>query len=105
MAPRTVRLTSPERVLFPDMGITKQGLFEYYRAIAPALVPHLRNRPFTMIIRDLVGGSGRGILAVSRDGQKVGILGGDSAVTIVVRRRVQARIKVPPHAEVSLYLP
>jgi len=46
--PRSVRLTSPERVLFPDEGITKQDLFEYYRAIAPVLVPHLRNRPFTM---------------------------------------------------------
>ena len=48
MAPRSVRLSSPERVLFPDEGITKQDLFEYYRAIAPMLVPHLRNRPFTM---------------------------------------------------------
>lgn len=48
MAPRTVRLSSPERVPFPDEGITKQDLFEYYRAIAPVLVPHLRNRPFTM---------------------------------------------------------
>ena len=48
MAPRSVRLTSPERVLFPDVGITKQDLFEYYRQVAPVLVPHLRNRPFTM---------------------------------------------------------
>ena len=48
VASRSVRLTSPERVLFPDEGITKQDLFEYYRAIAPVLVPHLRNRPFTM---------------------------------------------------------
>ena len=48
MAARSVRLSSPERVLFPDVGITKQDLFEYYRAIAPVLVPHLRNRPFTM---------------------------------------------------------
>ena len=45
---RSVRLSSPERVLFPDVGVTKQDLFEYYRAIAPVLVPHLRNRPFTM---------------------------------------------------------
>ena len=48
MSPRSVRLSSPERVLFPDVGITKEDLFEYYRAIAPVLVPHLRNRPFTM---------------------------------------------------------
>jgi bifunctional non-homologous end joining protein LigD len=45
VASRSVRLSSPERVLFPDEGITKEDLFEYYRAIAPALVPHLRNRP------------------------------------------------------------
>ena len=57
MAPRSVRLTSPERVLFPDEGITKQDLFEYYRAIAPVLLPHLRNRPFTMTRRPYgVGG-------------------------------------------------
>jgi bifunctional non-homologous end joining protein LigD len=48
MEPRSVRLSSPDRVLFPDDGITKQDLFEYYRAIAPVLVPHLRDRPFTM---------------------------------------------------------
>jgi bifunctional non-homologous end joining protein LigD len=43
-----VRLTSPDRVLFPEDGITKGDLFEYYGEIAPVLVPHLRNRPFTM---------------------------------------------------------
>ena len=46
--PREVRLTSPERVLFPDDGIAKGDLFEYYGAIAPVLIPHLRNRPFTL---------------------------------------------------------
>jgi bifunctional non-homologous end joining protein LigD len=45
---RAVRLSSPERVLFPDDGITKGDLFAYYRDVAPALVPHLRDRPFTM---------------------------------------------------------
>src|SRR5919201_4220443 len=47
-ATRTVNLSSPERVLFPEDGITKGDLFEYYRAAAAALVPHLRDRPFTM---------------------------------------------------------
>jgi bifunctional non-homologous end joining protein LigD len=46
-APR-VELTSADRVLFPDDGITKRDLFEYYAAVAPAIVPHLRDRPFTM---------------------------------------------------------
>jgi bifunctional non-homologous end joining protein LigD len=45
---RHVELSSPDRVLFPDDGITKGDLFDYYAAVAPALVPHLRNRPFTM---------------------------------------------------------
>ena len=45
---RVVRLSSPERVLWPEDGITKRDLFQYYGAVAPALVPHLRNRPFTM---------------------------------------------------------
>jgi bifunctional non-homologous end joining protein LigD len=43
-----VELTSAERVLFPEAGVTKGDLFEYYRAVAPALLPHLRDRPFTM---------------------------------------------------------
>ncbi len=43
-----LRLTSAERVLFPDDGITKGDLFAYYREAAPALVPHLRDRPFTL---------------------------------------------------------
>jgi len=43
-----VELTSADRVLFPDDGITKADLFDYYAAVAPVLVPHLRDRPFTM---------------------------------------------------------
>jgi len=43
-----VTLTSAERVLFPGDGITKGDLFAYYDRIAPVLVPHLRDRPFTM---------------------------------------------------------
>jgi bifunctional non-homologous end joining protein LigD len=45
---RDVRLSSADRVLFPGDGITKGDLFEYYGAVAPVLVPHLRDRPFTM---------------------------------------------------------
>jgi bifunctional non-homologous end joining protein LigD len=45
---RDVKLTSADRVLFPAAGLTKGDLFDYYREIAPVLVPHLRDRPFTM---------------------------------------------------------
>jgi bifunctional non-homologous end joining protein LigD len=44
----TVKLSSADRVLFPDDGITKGELFDYYAQVAPAIVPHLRDRPFTM---------------------------------------------------------
>jgi len=43
-----VKLSSPDRVLFPDEGITKGDLFAYYEQVAPVLVPHLRDRPFTL---------------------------------------------------------
>ena len=43
-----VSLSSRDRVLFPEDGITKGELFDYYEAVAPAIVPHLRDRPFTM---------------------------------------------------------
>ena len=43
-----VELSSANRVLFPDDGITKGDLFRYYDEVAPALIPHLRDRPFTM---------------------------------------------------------
>jgi bifunctional non-homologous end joining protein LigD len=41
-------ITHPEKVLFPDAGITKGELAEYYQAVAPALLPHIRARPITM---------------------------------------------------------
>jgi bifunctional non-homologous end joining protein LigD len=43
-----VTLSSRDRVLFPDDGITKADLFDYYDAVAPWIVPHLKDRPFTM---------------------------------------------------------
>jgi bifunctional non-homologous end joining protein LigD len=43
-----VTLTSADRVLFPEAGITKGDLFAYYDRVAPVLLPHLRDRPFTM---------------------------------------------------------
>jgi bifunctional non-homologous end joining protein LigD len=44
----TVKLTSGDRVLFPEDGITKGDVFAYYEQIAPVLLPHLRDRPFTL---------------------------------------------------------
>jgi len=41
-------ITHPEKVLFPDDGITKGEVAAYYEAVAPVLLPHLRGRPITM---------------------------------------------------------
>jgi bifunctional non-homologous end joining protein LigD len=41
-------ITHPEKVLFPDDGITKGELAAYYEAIAPLLLPHIRGRPLTL---------------------------------------------------------
>jgi len=41
-------ITHPDKVLFPDDGITKGELAAYYEAIAPVMLPHLRRRPITM---------------------------------------------------------
>ena len=45
---RQVRLTSPDKLLFPGDGVTKRNLADYYAAIGDTMVPHLRNRPFTL---------------------------------------------------------
>jgi bifunctional non-homologous end joining protein LigD len=41
-------ITHPEKILFPDAGITKGELASYYEMIAPVMLPHLRRRPITM---------------------------------------------------------
>jgi bifunctional non-homologous end joining protein LigD len=45
---RTVRLSNPDKVLFPADGITKEELARYYAAVAPAMVPHVRDRPINL---------------------------------------------------------
>jgi bifunctional non-homologous end joining protein LigD len=45
---REVRLTNLEKVFWPEHGITKGDLLQYYAEIAPALLPHLRDRAMVM---------------------------------------------------------
>ena len=45
---RAVTLSSLEKVLWPEMGFTKGRMLDYYRAVAPTLLPHLHGRPVTM---------------------------------------------------------
>jgi bifunctional non-homologous end joining protein LigD len=44
-----VRLTHPDRVVFPDENITKRDLAIYYTAVAPFLLPHLEGRPLSLV--------------------------------------------------------
>jgi bifunctional non-homologous end joining protein LigD len=44
-----VTLSNPDKVFFPDQGITKGDVFAYYEAVADVAVPHLKDRPFTML--------------------------------------------------------
>jgi len=43
-----VVITHPEKVLFPDDGITKGELAAYYEMMAPIMLPHIVKRPLTM---------------------------------------------------------
>jgi bifunctional non-homologous end joining protein LigD len=45
---RELKLSNLDKVFWPDEGITKGDLLRYYREIAPVLIPHLKDRPFTM---------------------------------------------------------
>jgi bifunctional non-homologous end joining protein LigD len=44
---RTVRVTHPDKVLFPADGITKGDLVDYYVRVGEVMIPHVRDRPLT----------------------------------------------------------
>jgi bifunctional non-homologous end joining protein LigD len=43
-----VRISSPDRLLFPEARLTKLDLIRYYEAVGPWILPHLRGRPLTL---------------------------------------------------------
>jgi bifunctional non-homologous end joining protein LigD len=45
---RVLRLSNLDKEFWPEEGITKGELLAYYRDVASAVVPHIRDRPFTM---------------------------------------------------------
>ena len=54
---RTVTVTNGDRVLFPESGITKGEIVDYYHRVAPWMLPHLRGRPVSMQrVRDGIHG-------------------------------------------------
>jgi bifunctional non-homologous end joining protein LigD len=44
----TVKLTHPDRLLWPDDGISKRELYDYFGAIAGVMVPHVKDRPVSL---------------------------------------------------------
>jgi bifunctional non-homologous end joining protein LigD len=45
---RVLKLSNLDKPFWPEEGITKGDLLAYYRDVAPVIVPHLKDRPFTM---------------------------------------------------------
>ena len=43
-----VEISKPDKVLFPDDGITKRDLAEYYERVAPVMLPHVKGRPLNL---------------------------------------------------------
>jgi bifunctional non-homologous end joining protein LigD len=48
LSPDLIKISHPDKILFPDNGITKGELAAYYEAIAPSMLPHIVGRPVTM---------------------------------------------------------
>jgi bifunctional non-homologous end joining protein LigD len=44
-----IAITHPERVMYPDIGVTKLDVARYYEEVAAAMLPHLRGRPLTLV--------------------------------------------------------
>lgn len=46
---RKIQISNLEKVLFPDPGIIKAELIEYYLNVAPTLLRHIKGRPLTFV--------------------------------------------------------
>jgi bifunctional non-homologous end joining protein LigD len=44
-----IRVTSPNKILFPEQGLTKEQLVRYYEAVAPYMFPLIKGRPLTLV--------------------------------------------------------
>jgi bifunctional non-homologous end joining protein LigD len=45
---RVLTLSNLDKILWPRLGLTKGWLIDYYRQLAPVLIPHLRGHPLTL---------------------------------------------------------
>jgi len=46
---RELSLSNLDKVMYPEVGFTKAEVIDYYRRIAPVMVPHLEGRPITLV--------------------------------------------------------
>ncbi len=44
-----ITLSNPHRVLYPEQGVTKRGLAGYYEAVADWILPHVADRPLSLV--------------------------------------------------------
>jgi len=55
----TVSITHPDKLLFPDDGLSKADIADYYETVADWMLPHVRDRPLSlMIFPDGIEGQG-----------------------------------------------
>ncbi len=48
IGPHEVKITHPDKLLFPEDGITKKDLADYYERVAPTMLPYMEGRPISM---------------------------------------------------------
>ena len=46
---RGIRITHAERLVYPEQGLSKLAVAEYYAAIAERMLPHVRRRPLSLL--------------------------------------------------------
>ena len=49
VAPAAPTLSHPDKVLYPELGLTKRELFDYFALVSDAMLPHVQNRPLTLL--------------------------------------------------------
>jgi len=68
VAGRTVRVTNPDRPYFPEVGLSKVDVVQYYAGVAPIMLRSLRERPTTL--ERWPTGVLEGVTLTQRDGTK-----------------------------------
>ena len=48
VAGKQISLSNLDKVMYPEVGFTKGHVIDYYTRVAPAVLPHLRDRPLTL---------------------------------------------------------